>query len=232
MMDYDIPAATVSAAVALTPGIESPTVSPLHREGWVAVRAMVPTDGSQRLMDQLYAIGARGSCSPRSMPADSDMLAGLPRTWRPLGPRIVAIVLVIGLGVVCATSWIAMGPEEQAKYTTFQLLTLAFIALLILTCIHALTRSRVTATRDHLIVVNGYKRRDLEWAQVIAIRLPSGAPWVRLDLSDGEEISAMGIQSSDGGRAKVAVRELRRLADASAPRIEASCCRLEVGAAS
>jgi ATP phosphoribosyltransferase len=60
MMDYDIPAAHVSAAVALTPGIESPTVSPLHREGWVAVRAMVPRTGAQRLMDELWEIGARG----------------------------------------------------------------------------------------------------------------------------------------------------------------------------
>lgn len=60
MMDYDIPAAEVSAAVALTPGIESPTVSPLHREGWVAVRAMVPRTGAQRLMDELYDLGARG----------------------------------------------------------------------------------------------------------------------------------------------------------------------------
>jgi ATP phosphoribosyltransferase len=60
MMDYDIPEAAVEQAVALTPGIESPTVSPLHREGWVAVRSMVPRDGAQRLMDQLYEIGARG----------------------------------------------------------------------------------------------------------------------------------------------------------------------------
>ena len=60
MMDYDIPEASVSAAVALTPGIESPTVSPLHREGWVAVRAMVPRTGAQRLMDELYDLGARG----------------------------------------------------------------------------------------------------------------------------------------------------------------------------
>jgi ATP phosphoribosyltransferase len=60
MMDYDIPAAHVSEAVDLTPGIESPTVSPLHREGWVAVRAMVPRAGAQRLMDELYDIGARG----------------------------------------------------------------------------------------------------------------------------------------------------------------------------
>ena len=47
-------------AVALTPGIESPTVSPLHREGWVAVRAMVPRAGAHRVMDELWTIGARG----------------------------------------------------------------------------------------------------------------------------------------------------------------------------
>jgi len=60
MMDYDIPESRVGEAVAITPGIESPTVSPLHREGWVAVRAMVPRAGAQRLMDELFEIGARG----------------------------------------------------------------------------------------------------------------------------------------------------------------------------
>ena len=48
-----------SRAWPLTPGLESPTMSPLHREGWMAVRAMVPRDGAQRLMDDLYEIGAR-----------------------------------------------------------------------------------------------------------------------------------------------------------------------------
>ena len=60
MMDYDIPAERVSDAVDLTPGIESPTVSPLHREDWVAVRAMVPRHGVHLLMDELYELGARG----------------------------------------------------------------------------------------------------------------------------------------------------------------------------
>ncbi|MEP6525589.1 MAG: ATP phosphoribosyltransferase [Nocardioidaceae bacterium] len=60
MMDYDIPVERVEEAVALTPGIESPTVSPLHREGWVAVRSMVPRDHAQAVMDQLWDIGARG----------------------------------------------------------------------------------------------------------------------------------------------------------------------------
>ncbi|MEZ5095363.1 MAG: ATP phosphoribosyltransferase [Nocardioides sp.] len=59
MMDYDIPNDRVPDAVALTPGIESPTVSPLEKEGWVAVRAMVPRVGAQRLMDELYEVGAR-----------------------------------------------------------------------------------------------------------------------------------------------------------------------------
>jgi ATP phosphoribosyltransferase len=60
MMDYDIEESRVNEAVELTPGIEGPTIAPLHREGWVAVRAMVPRDGAQRLMDELYEIGARG----------------------------------------------------------------------------------------------------------------------------------------------------------------------------
>lgn len=60
MMDYDIPTDRVADAVRLTPGIESPTVAPLHREGWSAVRAMVPRAGAQRLMDELFDIGARG----------------------------------------------------------------------------------------------------------------------------------------------------------------------------
>ena len=63
MMDYDIPVEHVERAVALTPGIESPTVSPLHREGWVAVRSMVPRDDAHRVMDELYTLGARGILS-------------------------------------------------------------------------------------------------------------------------------------------------------------------------
>ena len=60
MMDYDIESGRVDDAVALTPGIEGPTISPLHREGWFAVRAMVRRDGAQRLMDDLWDLGAKG----------------------------------------------------------------------------------------------------------------------------------------------------------------------------
>ena len=148
------------------------------------------------------------------MPAGSDPGVGLPtlpRTYRPLGPRIVAIVLVVGLTIVCAVAWIGFDDSIKAKFTVFEKLTMAFIALMILACVHALTRSRVSATREKLVIVNGYRRRDLAWAQIVAVRMPPGAPWARLDLTDGSEISAMGIQGSDGARAKAAVRDLRTL---------------------
>jgi ATP phosphoribosyltransferase len=60
MLAYDVRAEHVETAVQLTPGIESPTISPLHREGWVAVQAMVPRKDTNRIMDELYDIGARG----------------------------------------------------------------------------------------------------------------------------------------------------------------------------
>lgn len=59
MMDYDIRADLLEAATAVTPGLESPTISPLQDEGMVAVRAMVRRKGVNRVMDELYGIGAR-----------------------------------------------------------------------------------------------------------------------------------------------------------------------------
>ena len=59
MLAYDVRADRLDDAVALTPGIESPTVSPLHREGWVAVQAMVLRDDAHQIMDELYDVGAR-----------------------------------------------------------------------------------------------------------------------------------------------------------------------------
>jgi ATP phosphoribosyltransferase len=59
MMDYNCPVAALSAAREITPGMESPTVSPLDEEGWVAVRAMVPRPHAQAVMDRLWSVGAR-----------------------------------------------------------------------------------------------------------------------------------------------------------------------------
>lgn len=60
LLDYDIPKSSVDKACAITPGLESPTISPLQKEDWVAVRAMVLRKDTNRLMDELWSLGARG----------------------------------------------------------------------------------------------------------------------------------------------------------------------------
>ncbi|MEY4109209.1 MAG: hypothetical protein RJB35_523 [Actinomycetota bacterium] len=60
LLDYDIPVVSVDKACAITPGLESPTISPLQKKDWVAVRAMVLRRDTNRLMDELWALGARG----------------------------------------------------------------------------------------------------------------------------------------------------------------------------
>ncbi|MDP5225906.1 MULTISPECIES: ATP phosphoribosyltransferase [Arthrobacter] len=59
LVDYDIRKDLVEKAAALTPGLESPTVSPLRDSDWVAVRSMVLKKSTNQVMDELYDLGAR-----------------------------------------------------------------------------------------------------------------------------------------------------------------------------
>ncbi len=143
------------------------------------------------------------------MPADSDV--PLPHTWRPLGVRLAAVIFGGALLVVCIAAWLAFDAETRARFTVLQRVTLVAFGLIGFTAFFALVRSRVVAEAERLVVVNGYRRHEYEWAEVIAVHLPPGAPWAVLDLADGTSAPAMGIQGSDGGRARRAVRELRAL---------------------
>ena len=60
LLDYDIPRSALDRACELTPGLESPTISPLQKADWVAVRAMVPRQDTNAVMDDLWTLGARG----------------------------------------------------------------------------------------------------------------------------------------------------------------------------
>ncbi len=135
----------------------------------------------------------------------------LPHTWRPLGPRIAGAVAGGALLVITVFLWIGFDAETRDAVTPFQRGTVVFLGLIGFGCLYALIRSRVDAEMDRLIVVNGYRRHEYEWPQIVGVHLPPGAPWVTLDLADGNTVSAMGIQGSDGARAKQAVRQLRAL---------------------
>jgi ATP phosphoribosyltransferase len=59
IFDYDCPVELVEHASTITPGIESPTISPLRDEGWVAIRSLVKSADTNQKMDELYKLGAR-----------------------------------------------------------------------------------------------------------------------------------------------------------------------------
>ena len=147
------------------------------------------------------------------MPAASS--PKLPRTWRPLGPRIVGAAVTVMLIAVVAVGWFSFDDATRAKFTGFQIGTLTFFGFIYLGLMFTLLRSRAVAYDDRLVVVNGFRRRELEWPQIVAARLPPGAPWVTLDLADGEICSVMGIQASDGLHARRALQELKALVAAA-----------------
>lgn len=152
------------------------------------------------------------------MPADSERpaaqpLPSLPHTWRPLGVRYAVIGFGLMLVVVCAAAWFGFDESVRDRFNLLQRITLVAMGAGFATCGWALARARVTAEMESLVVVNGFRTRQLDWEEVLAIHLPEGAPWATLDLADGTTISAMAFQGSDGRRARDGVRQVRALID-------------------
>ena len=111
------------------------------------------------------------------MPAVSE--PPLPRTWRPLGVRLAVLFFGGLLAVVCVAAWIAVGAEVRAKVTVYQQATMVLIAAMAGAVAWGLYRCRVTAESQGLEVVNGFRTHHYEWAQVLAVHMPPGAPCAR-----------------------------------------------------
>jgi ATP phosphoribosyltransferase len=60
MVEYDVPVQFLKQACAITPGLESPTVTPLQNENWRSVKAMVKIEESDYIMDKLQDLGCKG----------------------------------------------------------------------------------------------------------------------------------------------------------------------------
>jgi Bacterial PH domain len=145
------------------------------------------------------------------MPAGSELR--LPHTFRPFGVRMAVFVFGALLVLVTAVIWLTFPDEIRDKFTTFQRGTVIVLGLGFLAIGWGLARCRIEARRDGLKVVNGYRARRLEWSEVVAVTMKPGSPWAVLDLSDGTAAAALGIQASDGARARRQVLELRRMVE-------------------
>jgi hypothetical protein len=131
----------------------------------------------------------------------------LPVTWRPRRSRRMAAVLAIAVMITMIVLAITVAPP----FTVADRAGLVLFGLAIAGLLSLLGRCRVGADEAGLTLVNPVRTRRVAWAEVLGVTMGEGEPWPTLDLADGSTVSAMGIQRSDGARARRALAELRAL---------------------
>jgi hypothetical protein len=128
-------------------------------------------------------------------------------TWRPHRARVIPYVLA----VVVVAGVVALAVAMPSNWALGDRIGFVVIGLLIAWVLHILARSRVTADDRGLTLVNGMRTHEYEWAEILGVSMTEGAPWPTLDVADGSTIGVMGIQASDGERARQALTELTAL---------------------
>ncbi len=215
MMDYDVRVELVEQACAVTPGLESPTVSPLHDKGWVAVRSMVPRathqPGDGRALQPRRARHPRHH-HPRLPDLMSDATnrsaAGDLAVFAPHRTRRVALGLAAGVTVLV----VALAVLVPSDFRWPDRLGFLVVGALIDGFLWRQATVRAVPTEQGLHVRNLFLSRELEWAQVVSVRF-GDRPWVQLDLDDGDTLAVMGVQRSDGERAQAEARRLAGLVE-------------------
>jgi hypothetical protein len=117
----------------------------------------------------------------------------------------------IVLTAAVAFLWLMLPSEVQADFTVFERVTLIAFFVAVLAVLYAVYRSAALADEDGLTVVNGYRTHRYRWAEIVRVSLSPHRPWAMLDLADGQTMSLLAIQGSDGERAVRAARELAAL---------------------
>jgi hypothetical protein len=138
-------------------------------------------------------------------------LPALPKTWRPRRARIVAFAIAVVVMVVLVVVAILLPSGGGRPFGLFDRIGIVAVGAVVAGFLVRQGSVRLIADEHGLDVVNLFRRRRLEWAEVLGVSLRPGDPWLLLDLSDGETLAAMGIQASDGPAAAVAAREVAAL---------------------
>jgi len=119
--------------------------------------------------------------------------------------------MAVVLGSVVMITMITLAVTVAPPFTVPDRIGLVLFGLAITGLLYLLGRCRVSADAAGLTLVNPARTRRLAWAEVLGVNMADGEPWPTLDLADGSTVSAMGIQRSDGARARQALAELRAL---------------------
>ncbi len=131
--------------------------------------------------------------------------------FRPVRARRVVYAVAVAVLATLVALALALpggGPHPWGPGSRIGVVVFALGTVYLL---HRLADVRVEASDAGVLVVNVLGRRRLEWAEVVGVRLLRDDPWMLLDLSDGDALAAMGVQKSEGDRARRQAAEFARL---------------------
>lgn len=131
--------------------------------------------------------------------------------FRPRAARWVTGTLAVVVTVATALLLVLLPGTGLVGYAVGDRIGIALVGLAI---VWFCWRQATVAAVPHpegLRVRNLVVTRTVAWAQIVSVRFGEGRPWVQLDLDDGDTLAVMGVQRSDGERAKAEARRLATL---------------------
>lgn len=160
--------------------------------------------------------GNPGGDDPRAGGSgESDRRPALDDVFRPRAARVVTGTLGVVVALATVLLIVLLSTTGIQGWSTADLSGIALVGLAIVWFLWRQATVAATPTAEGLRVRNLASTRTVAWAEIVWVRFGEGRPWVQLDLDDGDTLAVMGVQRSDGERAR---REAKRLATLVAAR--------------
>ena len=131
--------------------------------------------------------------------------------FRPRRGRILPLVLGSVAVVVCTI--VAIGMGAAGEWQVGDQLALVGLGLGLAAFLGRYASIKAVPDGSGLMVRNLMLTRTVTWDEVIEVRFPDGAPWVTLELDDGDELAVMAIQRADGQLGRDEALRLARIVD-------------------
>jgi len=117
-----------------------------------------------------------------------------------------------GVAVVVCTI-VAIGMGAAGEWQVGDQLALVGLGLAMAAFLGRYASIKAVPDGAGLTVRNLMLTRTVTWDEVIEVRFPDGAPWVTLELDDGDELAVMAIQRADGRLGRDEAMRLARIVD-------------------